>query len=95
MSQVIKCTEEGAILIIIVEEYFILMYRFRFHFYYFVDSIVFFTSSETSMRGPSDFNWVFACEAKLVHCKVLLCCIWEGLKAIVIFGAFLIVLFVC
>ena len=62
-QKVIKCTKEGTIPIILVEDYSILMYLFSFLLS--VNSVLFFTSSETSflhchLNGLSDF-WLGIC----------------------------------
>ena len=59
---------------------------FWFHYYCFVDSAVFFTSSES-------LHWshrllVGYLQFKLMHWKVLLYCIWKGFEAIIMFRGF-------
>ena len=33
------------------------------------------------------FDYAFACRIRLMHCKVLIYCIWNGFEAFVTFGA--------
>ena len=78
------------ILIIIVEGYSVLIYLyFWLYFYCFVDSVVFFTSSKTSLHW---FHILLAgylqCKVKLMHCKFLLYCIWKGFEAVVMFRGY-------
>ena len=55
-------------------------------FYCFVDSVVFFTSSEASLHwSQRRLAGYFQCKVRLMHCKVLLYCISKGFEAIVMF----------
>ena len=62
---------------------------FWFHFYCFVHSVVFFTSSVTSLHWSHRLlAGYMQCEIRLMHCKVLLHCIWKGFEAIVMFRGY-------
>ena len=66
---------------------------FWFHFYCFVDSVVYFTSSETNLLWSHRLlagylQW----KVRLIHCKVLLYYIWKVLR-LLCFGATLIASF--
>ena len=62
---------------------------FWFHFYYFVDSVVSFTSSETSLHWSHRLLAVhLQCKVRLMHCQVLLYYLWKGFKAFVMFRGY-------
>ena len=81
---------DRAILTIIVKGHCILLsVSFWFCFYCFVDSVVFFTSSGTSLQRShgllaGNLEW----KVRLVHCMVLLYRIWKGFEAIVMFRGY-------
>ena len=83
MSQnMIKWTKEGAILIggvliIIVEGYSNIMFLFAFIFTVFLDSSLHW--SHRFLAGH------LQCKVRLMHCKVLLNCLWKGFEATVMF----------
>ena len=57
---------------------------FWFHFYWFLDSVVFFTSSETGLhRSFRLLVGYLQCKVRLMPYKVLLFCILNGFEAIV------------
>ena len=59
---------------------------FWFHFYCFVDSVVFFVSSVTSLRWSHRFlAGYLQCKVRLMYCTALQYCIWKGFEAIVMF----------
>ena len=65
-----------------------------FHFYCFVDSVVLFISSETSLHWSQRLLVGYLqCKVRLVHCKVPLYCMWKDFEASLCFGAILIALF--
>ena len=77
-----------AILIIIVKGHCILSI-FWFHFYCFVDSVVFFTSSGKSLQwSHSLLAEYLQCKVRLIYCMVLSYCIWRGFEVIVMFGGY-------
>ena len=82
-----KMNKGGAILIGSYSDYycrrqFYSNLSFRLHFYCFVDSVLFFTSSETSLGWSHRLlAGYFHCEARLKHCEVLLYCMWKGFEA--------------
>ena len=84
-QKVTKWTKEVAILIIIKEGCSIL--SFWSPFYCFIDSVVLFTFSGTSLhRSHRALAWYLQCKVILMmHCKVLLYCIWKGFEAIFMF----------
>ena len=62
---------------------------FLFQFYSFVDSVVFFTSSGTSLQWSHRLlAGYLQCKVRMMHWMVLLYCIWRGFEAIVILGVF-------
>ena len=62
---------------------------FWFLFYCFVDSVVFSTSSETSLHWSHRLvAGHLQCKVRLIHCKVLLYCIWKVFEAIVMFWGY-------
>ena len=65
--------------------YSILRYAFRVTFTNFVDSVVFFTFTETCSHWFYRLlGWYLQRNIRLMHCKVFLYCIWEGFEATVI-----------
>ena len=62
-------------------------YLFGFSLTVFLDSVVFFTSSATSLQWSQRLSAGYLqCKVRLMYCMVLLFCIWRGFEAIVIFG---------
>ena len=62
---------------------------FWFHFYCFVDSVVFFTSSGTSLQWSHKLlAGYLPCKVRLMYSMVLMYCIWRGFEAIVMFGGY-------
>ena len=64
---------------------------FWFHIYCFLGSVVFFTSSETSLHWSQRLlAWHLQCKVRLIHCKVLLYCIYtlRGFEVIVMFQSY-------
>ena len=79
----------GAILVYCCKMPLYSMYRFWFHFYCFVDSVAFFTSSETSLQlSHRLLAGYLQCNVRLLHFMVLLYFIWRGFEAIVMFGGY-------
>ena len=57
---------------------------FWFQFYCFADSVVLFTSSEKSLHlSHRLLAGYLHCEVRLMHCKVLLYCIWKDFEDII------------
>ena len=86
---------QGAILIIIAKGHCILCTFLVSFFTVFLDSVVFFASSRTSLQWGSHrlLAGYLQCRVKLMHCMVLSYCRWRGFEAIVMFGAILITSF--
>ena len=70
-----KIARKGAILIILVEGLFIIMHLFGFVLLFCRFSWL--LPQKQVYIGPSDFNRVFICKVRLMHCKRVLYCIWK------------------
>ena len=84
-----KLVKKGAILIIIVKSHYCILCIFWVSFYCFVDSVVFFTSLGKSLQWSHRLlAGYLQCKVRLTHCMVLLCCVWGGFEAVIIFGGY-------
>ena len=64
---------------------------FSFHFYCFVDSVVFFTSSRTNLQwSHRPLAGYLQCKVRLVHCMVLCIVKGEVSRLLLCLGAILI-----
>ena len=93
-QKLIKWAKEGAILMGAYSDYYCRgllcsLVSFWFHFSCFAYSVVFFTSSETSIHWSHRLLAEYSgCKMKRMNCKVLLYCIWKGFEAVVMFRGY-------